>query len=320
MTDQDSISVWAFAQVPEDARMQLYLSVKEGKSRFGWSTEDNDDLRTSWSGEQAFLLRIKSGDWIVHVNLPNRGECTAVRATGQYGFDEGLKCSWDVDYRHYIPVDAGTVITFERRSPNIVPTVNLRPRARYHQIRAVADFLESMDNVRFDRIKVSEGQSGELMHLKNKASPLLNQITVLLQRTHKSKSLEGLIARVLRKMPHVVNVEENGFGWGTDHGADLIVTMQTGLGNLQFERKIVVQVKSFEGSHSDLHAVEQVIEGIKFYNADAGMIITTGESTEALETEIATRAAALAKPIDLIAGKDVAKFVLQNDLSLVFGS
>src|ERR1035437_2964509 len=123
----DNMNIWAFAQVPEEVRPQLHQAVQNGKSRFGcWGTRD---LRKNWNGELKFLLSIKPGDWIVHVNLPSWGLSVAVIASGVYEYDEGIRCKWGNDFCHYIPVDPKTIVPFRRNDPNVLTSVNLRPRA-----------------------------------------------------------------------------------------------------------------------------------------------------------------------------------------------
>lgn len=105
------MNVWAFAMVTDDdARQLVYESIKQGKSRFGWSEDPESDLRKNWDSKQGFLLSIKKDDWIVHVNMPQWGKCVAVRVVGEYGHDTGLKCEWGNDFRHYIPVDESSVV------------------------------------------------------------------------------------------------------------------------------------------------------------------------------------------------------------------
>jgi len=314
----ENTNIWAFAQIPDDdARAKVFAAIKNGKSRFGcWGTVE--DLRLEWDGKLAFLLRIKDGDWIVHVNMPHWGRCVAVRAIGSYAHDAGITCAWGADFVHYIPVDPSTFIEFDRHDPNVLPTVNLQPRARYQQVHAKKDFFASLENLRTNRVTLKDGEARELAHLREKVGPLLGDLTRLVHETHRGKNLERLFALVFRNMPNVVDVIENGFGWGTDYGADLIVTLQNSFGNLQLERKIVVQIKSYADSHYDLSCVEQVVNAIGQFGADAGMIVTTAETTEQLETEISKRAADLGKPIDLLAGKDVAQFIIENHPGLLF--
>jgi hypothetical protein len=116
----------------------------------------------------------------------------------------------------------------------------------------------------------------------------------------------------------VIDVRENGFGWGTDFGADLIVTTRTSIEMLDFENTVVVQVKSYAGSIYDLNAVDQIKTAIEKYTAAAGMIVTTAEKTDQLEMKIAEVSSSLGVPIDLLSGDDLARFVLRNAPDMLF--
>jgi len=286
------MTVWAFNKADDEKDRELiYQSVKNGKSRFGWSQKDEHNLKlkdnwTEWHSKQLFLLQIKKEDWIVHINTPVWGQCIATQVTSEYDFDKGLECDRCIDFRHCFEVDVDTIVEFNRRDPNVLPSVNLNPRQIYHRIYAIDDFRKSMENLKHNKVNLSGVESKEEYYLKNKTENYLKEITRDINETHKSKNLERFLAEVFRKIPGVVEVNENGFGWGTDYGADLIVTMKSSIGNLDFENIIIVQIKSFEGDHYDLSAVEQVETGIKTYNGTAGMIITTAQRTEALENKI----------------------------------
>lgn len=316
--------IWAFNKVDDAKERELvYQSIKSGKSRFGWSQMDEHNLKlkdnwTDWHSKQLFLLQVKPGDWIVHINTPQWGKCIAVQVLSEYGFDDGLQCSWGTDFRHFFNVDVNTIVEFDHRDPNILPSVNLNPRQRYHRIYAVDDFLKSVDNLNNSTVILNNGESREEYHLKDKTDKYLSEISTLIHEMHKSKNLERFLARVFRKIPGVIDVNENGFGWGTDYGADLIVTMSAALGNLEFENKIIVQIKSFEGSHHDLNAVKQVITGIRKYEGTAGMIITTAKKSEELESEVQEASEEIGRPIDLLASDDVAKFVIKHAPELLF--
>ena len=317
------MTVWAFNKVDDnDCRNKIYQSFKNGISRFGWSQNDEHNLKgnqwTDWHSKQLFLLQIKKGDWIVHINTPSYGKCIAGKVKSEYNFDKGLDCWGIKDFRHSFEIDKETIIEFDRRDKNILPTVNLRPRQRYHRVYAVEDFLQSIENLKNNSVNLQKGESKEVYHLKDKTTHYLKEITSILHNTHKSKNLERFMASVFRKLPNVVDVNENGFGWKTDYGADLIITTKSSIGNLDFENKIVVQIKSFEGKHYDLNAVEQVKTGIEKFNANAGIIITTAEKTEQLEDKIQAISNEIDKPIDLIAGEDVAKFVIKYASDLIF--
>ncbi len=318
------MTIWAFNKVDDNqTRKLIYESIKSGKSRFGWSGDDRNNLKlkNNWTedhSKQLFLLQIKKGDWIVHINTPEWGRCVAAQVLSEYDFDDGIQCHWGRDFRHYFNIDINTIIEFNRRDPNILPSVNLNPRQRYHRIYAADDFLKSIENLKCNIVKLNNGESKEEYHLKNKTDKYLSEISALIHQMNKSKNLERFLARVFRKVPGVIDVNENGFGWGTDYGADLIVTIGASLSNLEFENKIIVQVKSFEGDHYSLDAVEQVKRGIEKYNGTAGMIITTAEKTEILENRILEVSEQIARPIDLLSSSDLAKFVIKYTPELIF--
>ena len=167
-------------------------------------------------------------------------------------------------------------------------------------------------------MELSQGESKEEYHLKEKTESYLSEIAQLIHEMCRSKQLERFLAKVFRKIPGVIDVRENGFGWGTDFGADLIVTMSSSLCNLEFENKIIVQVKSFEGTHNDLEAVQQVVTGIDKYDGTAGMLITTAVKSEELENRVQEASEKIGKPIDLLACDDVAKFVIRHAPDMLF--
>ncbi|WP_023604661.1 restriction endonuclease [Aliivibrio logei] len=313
------MAIWAFSKVDDlENRTLVYESILKGKSRFGWSQKDEHNLslknsRSEWHSKQQFLLDIQPDDWIVHINTPKWGECTAVKVIGSYAFDQGLQSTHGIDFRHVIPVEKESVCVFSRRDDNILPSVNLRPRARYHRVYEEQDFHQSMANLKNNSVNLSRESKGEF-YLKERTAKYLNDITSSIHQMNKSKDLEIYLARVFRKVEGVIDVKENGSGYGTDYGADLIVTFK----NLNFESKMVVQVKSFEGSHYSLNAVDQIQEALEKYDATTGVIITTASSSERLENAVQELSNKVGKPIELIAGEDVAKFVLKYAPEMVF--
>jgi len=300
--------VWAFGgPTDKETPRQLYRSLTEGKSRFGYSHMDEDNLLlpNKWVPRRrrpVFLLQIAPGDWIVHVNVPEWGQCTAAPVVSGYGFDDGAGFS----FRHYLEVDPTRLVTFDRNSPCVVPTVNLRPRGPHQQIRAVEDFKQTLDNLK-------EGREATL---GTKTHDHLRSIVQSIQQFYPRAKLEGFLAKVFRRVPGVVDVVENGGRW--EYGADLIVTVHRSFGNMDLQHRIVVQAKSFWGSHDDLKGVSQVRTAIEHFNADAGMLITTGEPSDKLEQDLKDLSEELERPIDLLAHTDVAKFILEHAQDLVF--
>ncbi|HHX98913.1 MAG: restriction endonuclease [Kiritimatiellia bacterium] len=313
------MQVYAFAKIDDkDAREKVYEQIKSGKSRFGmW--DQKGDLREHYHGKNGFLLRIREGDWIVHVNSPRYGRCVAVQAKGGYDFDEGIDCKWGTDFCNYIPVDPDTIIEFDRNDPNILPSVNLSPMRRGQRVLRVDDFLKSLENVREARYSENKGELRGILHLREKVKcDLLPKMTTMIHNMNRSKDFERLLKRVFDEMPNVESIQ-NGFGWRTDHGADLIVEFQNPIIGVSLTSKIIVQAKSYEGDHYDLTAVSQIEEGIAKYNADGGLLITTAEKTEQLEDRVREAFEKTGKVIDIIAGSDVARFIIRYAPELLIG-
>lgn len=311
--------VFAFAKIDEEAaRQQVYQEIKQGKSRFGmWDQEVS--LLEQYHGRNGFLLRIQPGDWIVHVNSPRYGHCVAVRVTGEYGFDEGIQCEWGRDFKNFIPVDPETIVEFERNDPNVLPSVNLAPMKRGQRVLQVEDFLRSLDNLRASRYPGDSDDLRGVVHLQEKIEEeLLPRITQLIHEMNRSKEFERFLHRIFESMPNVESIQ-NGFGWRTDHGADLIVSFQNPLIGVNLTSRLVVQAKSYEGEHHDLGAVDQIVEGIRQFNADGGLLITTARKTESLEDYIRKKVEETGKVIDVIAGPDVARFVIRYAPHLLLG-
>lgn len=310
--------VYAFAKIDDqDARQKVYEEIKNGKSRFGmW--EQSASLREKWFGKNAFLLRIKEGDWIVHVNMPNYGNCVAVKTVGEYHFDEGVKCNWGSDFNNFIPVDPKTIVEFNRNNSNVLPTVNLVPRKRAQRVLEVSDFLTSIENLKDGNFDSITKQEKSITHLQDKITKLLPQITSHIQEMNRSKEFERFLHRIFSGMPNTVSIQ-NGFGWRTDNGADLIVEFDNPIIGVNVTTKLIVQAKSYSGKHFDTNAIDQIVEGINKYNADAGLLITTANETEVLEAYLRKKTEEIGKTIDVIAGNEVAKFVLRYAPELLIG-
>jgi hypothetical protein len=310
--------VYAFAKIDnQEARQQVYEEIKKGKARFGmW--EQSRSLKEQWYGKNAFLLKIKEGDWIVYVNMPSYGKSVAVKVLGNYEFDEGINCSWGRDFNNYIPVDSETIIEFKRNNPNVLPSVNLSPRKRAQRVLQVNDFLASISNLKEGAYDATAQKDKSIIHLQTKVADMLPQITNHIQQMNKSKEFERFLHRIFSNMPNTVSVL-NGFGWRTDNGADLLVEFENPIIGMNFTTKVVVQAKSYTDNHFDTNAIDQIEMGINKFGADAGLLITTANETEKLEEYIRAKSEKIGKPIDVIAGNDVAKFVLRYAPELLIG-
>ena len=338
------MTIWAFKGPSNDDYDQeeyqevtkfLTASIHNGISRFGWGYMDEADLnklkpklfsemsekeKECWA-KANFLLDVAVGDWIVHINLPYWGACLAGQVTEPYSFEQDD--NEISDFRHMIKLDPSSVVEFERNDDEVLPIISsrLKLQGRYWRIQNVEEFLQTIENINAESLGKTADESVGVFYLKKDLSPLLKLVTDKIQKSHPASHLESLIAEIFRKIPRVVDVRENGKhkGWGSDSGADLIVTYKSGLAlsNLEKEEKLVVQVKSYVGQHWETNAVTQTETAISEYEANAGLIITTAERTKDLEEAIEELSTRLKKPVGLIAGEDVAKFVLKYGGELV---
>lgn len=239
----------------------------------------------------------------------------AAKVVGPYTFEADASENPIQDFRHRIPVDPNSVIEFGRNDEGVHPAVSrrLKLQGKAWRITLEQEFLTSLDNVKSGKVAL-QGMSPGMFYLKKELSRPLKELTALIQRNHESKKLEALLADVFREVQGVEKVEENGSGWGTDHGADLLVTYRSGfpVDGLETQKLLVVQVKSYVGEHHELGAVEQLKTGIAHYQADEGLLVTMAESTEHLEEALDQLATELEKPVSLLAGGDVARFILKH--------
>ncbi len=310
--------VFAFARVEDDnARRLVYEEIEQGRSRFGmW--DQAKSLKEEYFGRNRQLLEIRKDDWIVHVNMPESGKCVAVQAAGDYQYDNGLVCSWGRDFNNVIPNDPTTIIQFDRGDKNVLPSVNLCPMKRIQRVHQVDDFLKSIENLKQGTYRPDSVEARSVIHLKNRLSNLLPEITKAIHEMNRSKEFERFLHAIFAALPNTISTP-NGFGWRSDNGADLLVEFRNPILGIDITTTLAVQAKSYEGDHWDLNAVDQVIEAIIKYEADGGLLITTANKTQRLEDYIREKSEALNKPIYLIAGTEVAEFVLRYAPEKLFG-
>jgi len=328
------MQVWVFNAPNENAVDFIYSSLKKGMSRFGWSYFDGADLnlleQKGWDEfsedenlcyrKTAFLWNIEVGDWIVHINVPQWGFCSAAKVIDTYKFE--VENNEFGDYRHHFKIDTGTLLTFDRNDPNILPYISRRLKLQgpHWTITNTDAFIESIENIKNNSVSLEGNVTHGLYHLKMGLKKNLSQISKLIHENHPGKNLEDFFACIFERVPNVVSVKRNGSGWGTDYGADLIVTYNSGIPILDFQNTdtIVVQIKSFVGVCDDVTAINQIETAIKKYDSKSGLIITTAEASEKFKEQLGLKANELGCPIGLISGEDVASFVLKYGSEMLF--
>lgn len=323
--------------------------VEEHVSRFLWSYCDDCDLRVlnkmSWNQMNSDqvecwkhahrLLDFKKGDWILHINVPKYGMVTAARIISEYVYDNSLPTGQN-DGRHCFKVE--NVITFDRNDPRVhnYLSARLKLQGGLWRIYCVDKFETSLSELWPDKFGKNEAglqiekniKTNENIYLVRETNEIMKQLTTTIQQNNPGKKLEYFLAEVFKQMPDVIDVKVNGSKWGTDYGADLIITYRDSFISkfgIADEKKMVVQVKSFEGEHKDTKAVEQLKTAIEHFDATMGIIMTTGERTEDLENAFNQLVNELAKtqkliPVYLLAGSEVTQFILQNGMEVLTGN
>ncbi len=276
--------------------------------------EMKDDEKKCWSHAHR-LLDFKKGDWILHINVPEYGKVTAGRIVSEYTYQENLPSPWE-DGRYTFAVE--DVFTFDRNDPRVHPYLSSRLKLQRSlwQIYCVDEFERSLKLLREDTTK----EVSENCHLVQETGEILEKFAQRIHANNPGKRLEHLMAEIFREIPGVTDVKENGSGWGTDYGADLIVSYKAGIiPELETEQILVVQIKSYEGEHWNTEAVNQLKTAIGKFEASMGLIITTGNRTESLEKAFDSLSKEIkGTPIYLMAGSEVAKFVMKYGMGVLF--
>jgi len=310
----------------------IVSSLSEGVGRFGWSYVESANLqhlkqrieKDGWDslsdGEkdcyQGFLLDLKENDYVVYINVPDWGKCTVAKVTGPYfwRFD-------DNDFNHRFPVDRDSVYTFDRNDAIVHPALSsrLKLQGRWWRIYLKEEFETLLDSLRKGVPTSPRTPEDNLRFLSKEIQPFLVSITDRIQHIHPNYDLEQLTAEVFKNVPGVKDVRWQG-GAG-DHGADIIVTYESGLAipGLEQDTTIVVQVKSYSGEHWDTKAVDDIRRAFEHYpEARMGLIISTASSsTPTLEGALDKLREECRKPVALLIGPDVAAFLLRFGAKLL---
>lgn len=301
-------------------------SLRRGEGRFGWSYVETGDLRklksridengwkslTEDEGKcfQRFMLDMKDGDYVVYVNVPERGRCTVARVVGPYFWRYE-----DPDFNHRFPVDANSVFEFARGDAIVHPALRARLslQGRYWRVFAKDEFQSLCDAYKAGKGGKKYDSRTNVAFLAKEMEPLLGGITEKIQRTHPNYDLETFAAEAFRSVPGVREVRQQG-GAG-DNGADIVVVFESGLpvAGLQQQKTCVVQVKSFVGEHYCTKAVDDIRRAFDRYpEAETGLIISTAaRSTEQLDKAVEKLRAETGKSVSLLIGPDVACFFLR---------
>ena len=308
-------------------------SLRKGEARFCWSAYEQEgedkDLRRlqklaeqgklpeeEWEYYQPFLLNIKKDDYVVYINVPQYGQCTSARVTSEYYWKAhtDLKYNWGYDGNHCLSVDPESIRVFERNGVNVTPYLQarLKLQGRFWKINAEDDFFKLQHALTTGKQLTRNGSPAEF--LSRSLQPVWEEIAVLIQQNYPGKKLEELVCKAFNRMPNVETATVNATGSHSDYGADVIVTYFDGFAaipELCTPKKLVIQVKSYEGEHYSLQAVSDIEKAVLTYNADAGLIFSTGKSTEQLRRSTEKLVGNLKRPIGLCTYEQSARLLMR---------
>ncbi len=260
----------------------LYGELKEGRLRQGWGasgfallTDDQRVDKEEWAaayesewGEspspQRFailsrMLEIKCGDIVIVPKMPEWNQFTVGRVSDRYWFDpDNLD-----DLRHIVPVDPGSLRTFDYQADDYAYMVsglfsraNHRPAISFcygaEHVAAANKLLEGQSNLEAeDPIKLSQSPLDNAF--KEAAKCLLDQVV-----TWEGRRFEEAVRQAFRDQGYKVKVHPHYDGQGGD--ADILVSPPARHGLFQPE-EIAVQVKCKQGIDvHDKEAVEQIVK------------------------------------------------------------
>jgi len=301
----------------------VFDSLNSGEGRFGWSyvpTADQRELhdrvkRNGWGTltekEQDcyhdFLLRLKPGDYVVYINVPNWGKCTLAKVTSEYYW----RYEGD-DFSHRFSVDPASVRTFDRNK-GVHPTLSarLKLQGRWWTIYTEPEFarlLESLNN------EVPASKTN-LEHLAEDLQAIWPTISEKIQWAYPRKDLECLLEKLFCEVPGVRKVERRQ--GRADHGADLIVEFEMAVPELV--QTLVVQVKSFTGEINDTSAIKDIRRAFEYHeSASMGLIVSTATSaSKSFRDELDRLRDESKKPVALLIGSDLATFFLRYGATLI---
>jgi hypothetical protein len=310
--------IYAINTIPvEDGRAEIFSQIQSGIGCFGWSySETHNLLRYPESQENTkakFLLEIKAGDCVVYINMPEYGQCTLARVIGEYFFRDPME--WD--FNHCFPIDLESIRQFGRNEDIVPPVISarLKLQGRYWRIYAAEEFnilLQNLETRADGREQRARTLDDNIQYFFDSADAELTQLAAKIHSTHPNFDLEKLMCRVFDKSGKYSDIQH--FRGSGDHGADILLEQTIDFVNtISFRQICLVQVKSYKETMDTDAAIAGLRNAFTHHDdAGCGLIVSTAVSiTDSFKDKLDAFAEEIKKPVGLLYGKELARFVLR---------
>ena len=319
---------WGFRTSGKDREIVL-RELSEGRLRQGWGWLPEQDLgtlgplvedsglgslsenqRATWRRCQRLWPghwgRIEVDDYLVLPKLPEDGEFTLVRVTGNYKYEPIADGSTN-DLRHMLPVE----IVKERISnQNKFVQAGIQRSFRCQgPVWSMNGHASAVERILSNLDANLETADSDLVRLSSILQTLEGEMEKLLREEFRGNQLESPVLRLLESLfPAPARVEKKA-GPG-ERGADFIVTETDPFG---LDRLTVYQLKDWDGDASDFHALDQLETALEAWDAHSAVLLTSRsiESQDFQEARI-ERSQRIGKPIEFIGGNELAILILAN--------
>lgn len=311
----------------------ILRELEQGRLRQGWGWKPNQDLRklrtkvsvgktlteedaTVWRNRRLLDTEpdgVKPGDSIILPNLPEQGLWVVVRVKGPYSFSISTQTSHlGPDYGHIVPVDPvrdrnGQIAVIDPANEHVDARLraSMRNMGRMWSINALGASVDRLVAV-IEGGKDTTNAQPEAKKLGSFFEAVRDAAWTNIASRYKGAEFEKLVKPLFERIYSGGRVEHIG-GPG-EKGADLIVYTQDALG---LEYKIAVQVKLHDGTHDELHALDQIETAKRAHKVDAGVVVTTAtETSDRFEKRRAALEAELAIDVRVITRDEFVELVM----------
>ncbi len=326
---------YAVLRTDRTQRDFIFKELEQGRLRQAWGWKPEHDLRVlervlrggkQLSDEDARVWRnrrmldtepdgMRRGDVVIVPNLPEMGRWIVVRVSGGYSFAPVIARGREgADYGHVVAVDPvrtpqGKIGVVDPENAHVDPALRHTMR-RVSRITAIDSLGLAVDSL------IAAIESGKETSLPDLDAQKAEQLFVAvreatwkhIQLKYRGGDFELLMRRLFACVYDGARVER--WGGSSERGTDLIVFVRDQLG---VEFRIAVQIKHQDNISEDRRTLDQFELARNQYRVDAGIIVTTGETTsDAFEEKRAALESRLGIDLRIITRDELIELVMKH--------